>query len=88
MAIVPDRPNRSETFEQDARPRDEWGRMNAAPILGWHVVGAIFAALSGIAFFFVIIGVFGLSASIAALVLFAALAVLIFRRPQAEETRP
>jgi hypothetical protein len=88
MAIVPDRPNRSETFEQSARPLDEWGRMSAAPILAWRFVGAIVAAVIGIAFFFVIVGVFGLSASIAALVLFAALAILIFRRSQAEETRP
>ena len=88
MAIIPDRPNRSETFERSGRPLDEWGRMSAAPILALRVVGAIVATLIGIAFFFVIIGVFGLSAAIAALVLFAASAILIFRRPQAEETRP
>jgi len=36
-------------------------------------------------FFFVIIGVFGLPASIAALVIFVALSLTIFRRPQDEE---
>jgi UPF0716 family protein affecting phage T7 exclusion len=49
--------------------------------------GATTAALLGIGFFFAIIGVFGVPASIVALVLFVALAGLIFRRPQGEETR-
>ena len=54
----------------------------------WRLLGAICATLFGVAFFFAIIGVFGLSASIVALVLFVALAVFIVRRPQDQETRP
>jgi hypothetical protein len=41
-----------------------------------------------VAFFFTIIGVFGLPASIIALVLFVALAVAVSRRPQAERRQP
>jgi hypothetical protein len=52
----------------------------------WRGVGAIVAALAGIAFFFVIVGVFGLPASMAALALFLTLAVLIFRRSTNERT--
>ena len=52
-----------------------------------HFVGAIAAALIGVTFFFAIIGVFGLTAAIAALALFVALALLTFRRPQAEGTQ-
>jgi hypothetical protein len=44
--------------------------------------------LFGVASFFAIIGVFGLSTSIATLVLFVALAVFIFRLPQDQGTRP
>jgi hypothetical protein len=62
--------------------------MNTAPISVIGSIGAVVAMLLGVAFFFVIIGVFGLSASIAALMLFLALAVFIFRRPQDQETRP
>jgi hypothetical protein len=61
--------------------------MNTAPISVFGSIGAVVATLLGVAFFFVIIGVFGLSASIAALVVFIALALFIFRRPQYEETR-
>jgi uncharacterized membrane protein YuzA (DUF378 family) len=49
-----------------------------------HFFGAIAAALIGIGFFFAIVGVFGFSAAIAALVVFIALAAVLFRRPQAE----
>lgn len=42
---------------------------------------AAIAALAGVLFFFVIIGVFGLPASIAGLVIFVALSLTIFRRP-------
>jgi uncharacterized membrane protein YbaN (DUF454 family) len=49
-------------------------------------VGAVVAGLLGVAFFFAIIGVFGLPLAIIALVAFVALAVLIFRRPQDEWT--
>jgi hypothetical protein len=49
-----------------------------------HFVGAAVAALLGAVFFFAIVGVFGLSSSIAALLLFIALALMVFRRPQSE----
>jgi hypothetical protein len=49
-----------------------------------HFVGAVVAALLGVAFFFAILGVFGLPSSIAALLLFIALALMVFRRPQSE----
>jgi hypothetical protein len=52
--------------------------------IGMRAFGAIAVTLVGIGFFFVIVGVFGLSAAIAALVLFIVLAAAIFRRPQAE----
>ena len=50
----------------------------------WHLIGAIISTIFGMASFFFIVGVFGLPASIIALVLFIALALLIFQRPQAE----
>ena len=52
-----------------------------------HFIGAVMATLIGTVFFFVIVGVFGLPASIGAGLLFIVLALLIFRLPQAEETR-
>jgi hypothetical protein len=61
--------------------------MNTGLISVRHSVRATVATMLGVAFF-VIIGVFGLSASIAALVAFVALALFIFRRPQDRETRP
>ena len=54
----------------------------------WHLIGAITVILAGVVFFFAIVGVFGLPAAIIALVLFIALAVLIFRRAQAEGDPP
>ena len=62
--------------------------MNKSLISASHSIGVVVATLLGVAFFFTIIGVFGLSVSIAALLLFLALAVFIFRRPQDQETRP
>jgi hypothetical protein len=62
--------------------------MNTGLISARNSVGATVATMLGVVFFFVIIGVFGLSASIAALVAFVALALFIFRRPQDGETRP
>jgi hypothetical protein len=62
--------------------------MNKGLISASHSIGVVVATLFGVAFFFVIIGVFGLSASIAALALFVALAVFIFRLPQDQETQP
>jgi len=49
-----------------------------------HFVGAVVAALLGVVFFFAIVGVFGPRSSIAALLLFIALALMVFRRPQSE----
>jgi hypothetical protein len=60
--------------------------MRTTPTLASHFVGAIAAALIGVTFFFAIIGVFGFAAAVGALVLFVALALLVLRRPQAEET--
>ena len=62
--------------------------MNSALISASRSFLAAVAALVGVVFFFVIIGVFGLPASIAALVIFVALSLTIFRRPQDQETRP
>jgi hypothetical protein len=47
-------------------------------------IGAAGATLAGVAYFFVIIGVFGLLASIIALLLFIAVALLAFGRSQSE----
>jgi hypothetical protein len=55
--------------------------------LAWRLAGTIVATLIGVAFFFAIIGVFGLTTAIAALFLFVVLALLTFRRPQVEGTR-
>jgi hypothetical protein len=49
-----------------------------------HFVRAVVAALLGVAFFFAIVGVFGLPVSSAALLLFVALYLMVFRRPQSE----
>jgi hypothetical protein len=54
------------------------------PIPRGHFFGAVVAALLGVAFFFVIVGVFGLPSSIGALLLFIALALMVFRRQQGE----
>jgi hypothetical protein len=52
-------------------------------ISAMHLFAAIAATLIGVGFFFAIVGVFGMPAAIAALVLFIALASVLFRRPQA-----
>lgn len=49
-----------------------------------YFVGAVVSALLGVIFFFAIVGVFGLPSSIAALLLFIALALMVFRHPQSE----
>ena len=49
-----------------------------------HLFGAIAVTLIGMGFFFAIVGVFGLPVAILALVLFIALAFVLFRRPQTE----
>jgi hypothetical protein len=53
----------------------------------WRTIPALLATLIGVAFFFVILGLFGRWVSIAALAVFVALSIVIFRRPQVEETR-
>jgi hypothetical protein len=53
-----------------------------------RVVAAVTVALLGMAFFFAIIGVFGLPVAIAALVVFVVLAVRIFFRPQSGSAPP
>ena len=50
-----------------------------------HFIGAIFSALLGGVFFFVIVGVFGVPSATVALLLFIALSLWIVRRPQGEE---
>ena len=50
-------------------------------------IGAIAAALLGIVFFFAIIGVFGFEVSIAALLTFIVLALLILRRLVSKENK-
>jgi len=51
----------------------------------WRAVGVVISALLGAAFFNIIIGVFGQSAAIVGCVLFIALAMVMFRRPQKED---
>jgi hypothetical protein len=50
-------------------------------------IEAVATTLIGTAFFFLIVGVFGLPAAIGAGILFVALALSIFRRPQTEGMR-
>jgi hypothetical protein len=59
----------------------------ATPFSLRRAIGVVLTTLLGIAFFNALIGVFGLSAAVIALLLFLALAVLIFRRPQTERAR-
>jgi hypothetical protein len=62
-------------------------RMSGAATSVWRGFGAIVATLIGVAFFFVITGVVGTSASIVALVLFVVLAIALCCRSQIEERR-
>jgi hypothetical protein len=62
--------------------------MSSAAQSVWALFGAVAAALLGVAFFFAIIGVFGFGYAVAALLLFIAVALLLFRRPQAARARP
>jgi hypothetical protein len=48
----------------------------------------VIVILLGVAFFFAIVGVFGLPAAIIGLLLFIVVALLIFRRAQAEGPLP
>jgi hypothetical protein len=56
--------------------------MSGTTISAVRATGVVIATLLGAVFFFVIIGVFGLSEAIVGLLVFVSLAVLIFRRPQ------
>jgi len=58
--------------------------VSATPFSFWRAMGAALTTLLGFVFFNALIGVFGLSAAVIALLLFIALSVLIFRRPQTE----
>jgi hypothetical protein len=58
--------------------------MSAAPFSARRAIGVVLATLLGFVFFNALLGVFGLSAAIIALLLFISLAVLIFLRPQPE----
>jgi len=53
-----------------------------------RATGVVVTTLLGVAFFNALIGVFGLSEAIIALVLFVALAIVILRRPQTGGTQP
>jgi len=52
-----------------------------------RLIGALTTALIGAGFFFAIVGVFGLPVAIGTGIVFIVLALLIFRRPQAEGMR-
>ncbi len=62
--------------------------MDRASITAGGVIGAGLVAVLGIAFFFVIIGVFGQTASIAALLLFIAFTLVVLRRTSSAGARP
>jgi hypothetical protein len=53
-----------------------------------RATGVVVTTLLGVAFFNALIGVFGLSEAIIALVLFVSLAIVILRRPQTSGTQP
>jgi hypothetical protein len=61
--------------------------MSRTTISAMRATGVVIATLLGAVFFFVIIGVFGLSEAIVALLVFVSLALLIFRRPQTKGAR-
>jgi len=62
-------------------------QMSQAPFSIWRAIGVVLTTLLGFGFFNALIGVFGLSAAITALLLFISLAVLIFLRTQPERTQ-
>ena len=62
--------------------------MSAAPFSARRAIGVVLATLLGFVFFNALLGVFGLSAAIIALLLFIFSAVVIFRRPQTEGEQP
>jgi hypothetical protein len=62
--------------------------MSATPGPVSRVTGAVVTTLLGVVFFNALIGVFGLSEAMIALLLFVCLAVVILRRPQTGGTQP
>jgi multidrug transporter EmrE-like cation transporter len=62
-------------------------QVSAAPFSVWRAIGVVLTTLLGFGFFNALIGVFGLSVAITALLLFISLAVWIFLRPQPERTQ-
>ena len=62
--------------------------MSETPSFVSRATGAVVTTLLGVAFFNALIGVFGLSEAIIALLLFVSLAIVILRRPQTGGTRP
>jgi hypothetical protein len=62
--------------------------MSATPGPVSRATGAVVTTLLGVAFFNVLIGVFGLTEAIIGLVLFVSLAIVILRRPQTGGTQP
>jgi hypothetical protein len=61
--------------------------MRRTAISAMRATGVVIVTLLGAVFFFVIIGVFGLSEAIVGLLVFVSLALLIFRRPQTKGAR-
>jgi hypothetical protein len=61
--------------------------MRRTAISAMRATGVVIATLLGAVFFFVIIGVFGLSEAIVGLLVFVSLALLVFRRPQTKGAR-
>jgi len=61
--------------------------MSAVPFSARRAIGAVLATLLGLVFFNALLGVFGLSAAIIALLLFISLAVLIFYARSLDRTQ-
>ena len=61
--------------------------MSRTTILATRAADVVIATLLGAVFFFVIVGVFGLSEAVVGLLVFVSLALLIFRRPQMKGAR-
>jgi hypothetical protein len=62
-------------------------QMSAAPFSARRAIGVVLATLLGFVFFNALLGVFGLSAAIIALLLFISLAVLIFYARSLDRTQ-
>jgi hypothetical protein len=62
-------------------------QMSAVPFSARRAIGAVLATLLGLVFFNALLGVFGLSAAIIALLLFISLAVVIFYARSLDRTQ-